>query len=83
MDFTHVRWRKSSRSFNGADCIEVGVWRKGGHSTTNGARVELAADVQMVAVRDSKDPEGAKLAFSRREWAAFTGRIRGDLRSSR
>jgi hypothetical protein len=30
----------------------------------------------MVAVRDSKDPEGPKLAFARKEWRRFAMRLK-------
>ncbi|MFI6295445.1 DUF397 domain-containing protein [Nonomuraea sp. NPDC050790] len=36
-----------------------------------GACVEVAM-VQVVAVRDSKDPQGTVLLFDEREWEAFT-----------
>ncbi len=47
-------------------------WRKSSHSGGNGACVEIrvpAAD--LVAVRDSKDPEGPQLHFSPEAWHAF------------
>jgi hypothetical protein len=47
-------------------------WRKAAASTANGACVELAAGTGgTVFLRDSKDPRGAVLAFTRREIAAF------------
>ena len=49
-------------------------WRKASYSTNNGgACVEIAANLPgVVAVRDSKDPDGPVLGFSPRVWAAFT-----------
>ncbi|MEV5570219.1 DUF397 domain-containing protein [Spirillospora sp. NPDC052269] len=57
-------------------------WRKSSYSGTGNADcVELAAfSDHTTAVRDSKDPEGPRLAFSVREWRAFTARVRsGEL----
>jgi hypothetical protein len=73
------RWRKSSHSGNGgANCVEVGtVWRKSSYSGNGGADcVEVARNLPGVAVRDSKNPDGPILTFSRDEWASFIARIR-------
>jgi Domain of unknown function (DUF397) len=53
-------------------------WRKSSYSTGNGgACVEVARNLPgIVAVRDSKDPDGPKLAFAPDEWRAFTAGIR-------
>ena len=58
------------------------IWRKSSHSGSNGgACVEVARlPGDSRAVRDSKDPGGPKLRFSREEWRAFTTSIkRGEL----
>ncbi len=56
------------------------VWHKSSYSKDGGACVEVATNLPgMVAVRDSKDPDGPKLIFTRAEWAAF---VRG-LKSGR
>ncbi|MFI0405341.1 DUF397 domain-containing protein [Actinomadura sp. 3N508] len=48
------------------------VWRKSSYTTSNGGEcVELASVPDMVAVRDSKDPEGPKLLVTRRAFAAL------------
>ncbi|MDQ1036897.1 hypothetical protein QFZ75_003313 [Streptomyces sp. V3I8] len=55
---TALVWFKSSYSSNeGPDCVEVAI---------------AAADAT-VHVRDSKDKEGARIAFADRSWAAFVG----------
>ena len=67
MDISHVTWRKASYSGgNGGDCVEVGVWRKASYSGGNGGGcVEVASTVKaLIAVRDSKNPNGPKLAFT-------------------
>jgi hypothetical protein len=58
-----LRWRKSSYSGNGGNCVEVGVGLPG-----------------KVAVRDSKDHEGPKLAVSDQAWSEFIEGIKcGEL----
>ena len=74
-----MRWRKSSYSgSNGGDCVEVGVWRKASYSGSNGGGcVEvMGSRPATVAVRDSKDPDGPRLAFTAAEWRAFTRRVK-------
>ena len=39
----------------------------------NGSCVEVAPAGDGVAMRDSKDPDGPMLQFTRSEWAAFLG----------
>ncbi|GIF74144.1 DUF397 domain-containing protein [Asanoa siamensis] len=46
------------------------TWRKSSQSL-NGDCVEVASLPGAVAVRDSKNPDGAILRFSRSEWRAF------------
>jgi Domain of unknown function (DUF397) len=46
------------------------AWRKSSHSEA-GNCVEVAYSADSVFVRDSKDPTGPVLCFSRLEWAAL------------
>ncbi len=71
-------WHKSSYSgTSGDNCVEVAAtWRKSTYSgSANDNCVEVAAAAPAVAVRDSKDPAGPRLAFSPRDWQAFTHRV--------
>jgi hypothetical protein len=52
--------------------VKLGAWRKSLHSTSQSNCVEVARvrDAH-IGVRDSKDPGGPVLRFTRKEWAAF------------
>ena len=86
----NLNWRTASYSTsNGGNCVEVGVWHKASFSGSNGGNcVEVTAtrdtsaaphksgeDVLYV-MRDSKDPEGPKLAFTTAEWEAFIAGVK-------
>jgi hypothetical protein len=79
MEVLEWRWRKSSYSGSGgSNCVEVGaVWRKSSYSGNGGGNcVEVARSLPgVVAVRDSKNPDGPVLTFSRDEWASFIARL--------
>ncbi len=82
-----TEWRKSSYSGpNGGQCVEVAAaWRKSSHSNGNGGNcVEVAANIpQVVAVRDSKNPSGPELVFSRAVWVTFTDGVKNAERTQR
>ena len=60
MDLTRAEWRKSSRS-----------------GSNGGACVEVARNLpRIVAIRDSKNPDGPFLIVSRDTWASFITRLR-------
>jgi hypothetical protein len=46
-------------------------WIKAQASTYNGACVEIASAAGKVAMRDSKDPDGAILVYTNAEFGAF------------
>jgi hypothetical protein len=72
-------WRKSSHSgANEGNCVEVAeAWRKSTHSGANeGSCVEVARADRLVAVRDSKHPAGAVLAFDRDGWRSLITAIK-------
>jgi hypothetical protein len=53
-------------------------WRKASKSNSNGGNcVEVACKLpSIVAIRDSKDPDGPKLITSPAVWQAFTGLVK-------
>jgi hypothetical protein len=55
------------------DDLTGAAWRKSSYSGTNGGNcVEVAGNLPgIVAVRDSKNPDGPTLAFTTDEWRAF------------
>jgi hypothetical protein len=60
MDLTRAEWRKSSRS-----------------GSNGGNCVEVARNLPgIVAVRDSKNPDGPVLIVSSGQWAGFVARLR-------
>jgi hypothetical protein len=62
-DMTGARWRKPSRSNGGQQ----------------NSCVEVARGLRgVVAVRDSKDPNGPVLTVAPSAWAGFTARLRSD-----
>ncbi|MER7132096.1 DUF397 domain-containing protein [Streptosporangium saharense] len=68
MDLSDARWVKSSFSGdNGGNCVEVAELR----GVTDG-------QAELVAVRDSKDPDGPKLFFTPAEWDAFLNGVKAD-----
>ncbi|MDA3648595.1 DUF397 domain-containing protein [Saccharopolyspora indica] len=75
LDSDKTTWRKSSRSGSTSNCVEV-AWQKSSRSAGQGNCVEVALEPAVVGVRDSKDRDGAVLAFPRRQWAAFVSGLR-------
>ena len=52
-------------------------WRKSSYSSQSGNCVEVARNLPgLVAVRDSKEPDGAKLVVSQETWRAFIRSVR-------
>jgi len=52
-------------------------WRKSSYSGQDGNCVEVARNLPgPVAVRDSKEPDGARLVVSRETWRAFLQALR-------
>ena len=53
-------------------------WRKPTYSNSSSNCVEAAHVPGAVAVRDSKDPAGPRLAIPAATWRAFTSRVQRD-----
>ena len=51
--------------------VPEAVWHTSTRSGTNADCVEVAELAQVIAVRDSKDPDGPVLAFPRTAWSSF------------
>jgi len=54
------------------------VWRKSSRSGDSGGQcVEVAGNLSgVVAVRDSKNPDGPKLLFTPTQWKTFVGGVK-------
>ncbi len=56
------------------------TWRKSSYSGNSGGNcVEVGAAAPLMAVRDSKDPDGPRLAFGREAWEAFAAKAKADI----
>ncbi|MBT2210548.1 DUF397 domain-containing protein [Actinomadura sp. NEAU-AAG7] len=73
-----IHWRKSSHSgHQGGECVEVGQWRKSSHSAQHGGEcVEVADMTSAIMVRDSKNPNGSRLALTSAAWQMFTNNVK-------
>ncbi len=72
-------WRKSSRSGSQfQECVEVtSAWRKSSRSGSHLEEcVEVARVARVVAVRDSKDPDGPVLAIDAQAWQCFLDSVK-------
>lgn len=59
------------------DLTSRAMWRKSSYSSSSSDNcVEVATATRTVTVRDSKDPEGSKLAFVPANWREFTRNIK-------
>jgi hypothetical protein len=73
-------WITASYSGPNGNCVEV-KWVKSARSGAAGHCVEVAHDAccgDRFLVRDSKDPDGPVLQFTRPEWAAFVAGAKAD-----
>jgi hypothetical protein len=67
LDPTIARWRKSTRSTNTSNCIEIAFldaeWRKSTRSSDTATCVEVTFAGPAVGLRDSKNPTGPILTL--------------------
>ncbi|MFC4053525.1 DUF397 domain-containing protein [Actinomadura syzygii] len=57
------------------------VWRKSTRSGNNGGNcVEIANLGDLIAMRDSKDPEGPKLILTRTHWRSLAAHLKASER---
>jgi hypothetical protein len=61
---------------NNAPHAQPVQWTKSSRSVSNGNCVETATIDGMLAVRDSKDPDGPILTFTYGAWRAFLADVR-------
>ena len=61
------------------------AWRKSTYSSQDGNCVEIATNIPgIIAIRDSKDPAGPTLSFTRSDWAVFIRTMNaGELAATR
>jgi hypothetical protein len=61
--------------------LSTAQWRKSSYSNGQANCVEVSTRlIDVVAVRDSKEPQGGKLLFTTRKWATFLSVVRsGEL----
>ena len=53
------------------------AWRKSTYSNNGGSCVEVALGARdLVAVRDSEDPDGPERAFTPRAWRSFAAQVK-------
>jgi Domain of unknown function (DUF397) len=56
------------------------IWRTASYSGNSGGQcIEVGNADRTVAVRDSKDPDGPRLAFAREAWQAFASKLKSNL----
>jgi hypothetical protein len=57
--------------------LNIPAWRKSTYSGgASGNCTEVAAVTGAVLIRDSKNPDGPRLAFAPRAWEAFAAKVK-------
>ncbi|WP_433364480.1 DUF397 domain-containing protein [Streptosporangium sp. CA-115845] len=74
MGLSRAQWRKSTwTGDNGGNCVEVAELKD-----VVDAPGHKAEHPELIAVRDSRDPEGPKLFFTPAEWDAFLNGVKAN-----
>jgi hypothetical protein len=75
MDLSKAQWRKSTwTGDNGGNCVEVAELT----DVADGPEDKIH-HAQLIAVRDSKNPDGPKLFFVPAEWDAFLDGVKANV----
>jgi Domain of unknown function (DUF397) len=76
MDLASAAWKKSTRSADTFNCVEV-AYSKSKRSADSGLCLEVGrcecGCEPVIYMRDSKNPTGPVLQFDLRAWDAFVG----------
>ncbi|MER6527078.1 DUF397 domain-containing protein [Streptomyces sp. NPDC001508] len=58
--------------------LSAATWRKSSHSNSDGGQcIEVADNLPLVPVRDSKDPSRGALVFEAAVWDRFVAGVKG------
>lgn len=81
-DAGELSWFKSSYSSGneGDSCVEIALeWRKSSYSSSSNGEdcVEIATTPATIHLRDSKNPQGPRLAFAPAAWGDFVAYASG------
>ncbi|MEU6738933.1 DUF397 domain-containing protein [Streptosporangium sandarakinum] len=68
-DLSGAVWRRAASGDGGGECVEVAVVE----APATGHKAGLGP---LYVLRDSRDPDGPKLFFTRAEWDAFMGGVK-------
>ncbi|MEU9830340.1 DUF397 domain-containing protein [Streptosporangium sp. NPDC048047] len=68
-DLSGAVWRRATSGDDDGECVEVAVV----DSAATGHKADLGP---LYVLRDSRDPDGPKLFFTRAEWDAFVGGVK-------
>lgn len=77
---SRVIWMRSSYCGEAGACVEV-AYRKSirsGPYSDNCVEVADSDSCDLIHMRDSKDPDGPRLNFSRASWRAFIDAVKRD-----
>jgi|HubBroStandDraft_4_1064222.scaffolds.fasta_scaffold154804_2 hypothetical protein len=59
--------------------VNIMNWRKSSYSGSNSGNCVEVAAADRVLIRDSKNPDGPRLAFGREAWETFAAKVKAEL----